>query len=195
MTFICSYENLLTQDAIEFCSLLCEEAHHRALISSYNVEKANYRNTFTNRDIRDTEDFKKLQDTLFKFFFIKTEEYVKANNINLVSADEAIVPDGYCIEAMNFLKYKPGCFYKTHSDEPLFGFSTTYSTRRLSYVLFVNDDFSGGSLHFPNHKTTITPKKNTLIIFPSDWTYLHQVKPVLRGTRKTVVTWGGWCFN
>lgn len=48
-------------------------------------------------------------------------------------------------------------------------------------VIYVNDDFTGGELHFPEIDVTYTPEKGALIIFPSADEYLHGVKPVGAG--------------
>lgn len=45
-------------------------------------------------------------------------------------------------------------------------------------VIYVNDDFTGGELHFPNIDITYRPKKGSLIVFPSSEEYLHGVLPV-----------------
>lgn len=45
-------------------------------------------------------------------------------------------------------------------------------------VLYVNDDFTGGELHFPEIDVTYRPKKGSLIVFPSADEYLHGVLPV-----------------
>tara|TARA_B110000444_G_C18756687_1_gene555479 strand:+ start:397 stop:975 length:579 start_codon:yes stop_codon:yes gene_type:complete len=63
-------------------------------------------------------------------------------------------------------------------------------TRKLSFVLWLNDDFEGGEFEF--HKThikdnVIRPSIGTVVIFPS-WT-MHRVKPVKEGTRYSMVTW------
>jgi hypothetical protein len=48
-------------------------------------------------------------------------------------------------------------------------------------VIYVNDDFTGGELHFPEIDITYVPKKGALIVFPSSDEYLHGVKPVGAG--------------
>jgi len=45
-------------------------------------------------------------------------------------------------------------------------------------VIYVNDDFTGGELHFPKIDVTYRPKKGALIVFPSADEYLHGVKEV-----------------
>lgn len=45
-------------------------------------------------------------------------------------------------------------------------------------VLYVNDDFTGGELHFPTIDVKYRPEKGALIVFPSADDYLHGVLPV-----------------
>lgn len=45
-------------------------------------------------------------------------------------------------------------------------------------VMYINDDFTGGELHFPEIDITYRPEKGALIIFPSADEYLHGVLPV-----------------
>ena len=48
-------------------------------------------------------------------------------------------------------------------------------------VIYVNDDFTGGELHFPTIDVTYRPKRGALIVFPSADEYLHGVLPVGAG--------------
>ncbi len=62
--------------------------------------------------------------------------------------------------------------------------------RKISMVLWLNDNFEGGD--FELHKSVceegrIKPTKGTLIFFPSY--YLHKVHKVTKGTRYSLVTW------
>lgn len=87
----------------------------------------------------------------------------------------------------DLLRYAPGGFYREHCDvvhdHPVLGH------RRLSFILFVNDDYEGGELYFPRQDVTVWPEKGKAVIFPSGVTHPHTVRPVLKGTRYTVVSW------
>jgi hypothetical protein len=48
-------------------------------------------------------------------------------------------------------------------------------------VLYVNDDFVDGELHFPRIDLKYKPKKGALIVFPSSDDYFHGVLPVGAG--------------
>lgn len=55
----------------------------------------------------------------------------------------------------------------------------------FSMITYINDDFSGGELFFPNQNIMVKPKAGSLIIFPSVEPYLHQVETILNGSRHT----------
>lgn len=53
----------------------------------------------------------------------------------------------------------------------------------FSLVAYINDDYEGGEISFPKHNVTIKPKAGSLIMFPSQEPYIHEVKPITSGTR------------
>lgn len=57
------------------------------------------------------------------------------------------------------------------------------STLAFSLVAYINDDYEGGEIHFPNQNITIKPKAGSLIMFPSQEPYVHEVMPITSGTR------------
>jgi len=65
-------------------------------------------------------------------------------------------------------------------------------TRKLSMSLILSEpekDFTGGEflIYEGGSPTTVEAKKGTMIFFPSFM--IHEVKPVLTGTRKSIVVW------
>jgi len=64
-------------------------------------------------------------------------------------------------------------------------------------VLYLNDDYEGGEIYFPNLEYSYAPKRGDLVIFPAnDEKYLHGVNKVLSGNRYTLAYWyskeGNW---
>jgi hypothetical protein len=55
----------------------------------------------------------------------------------------------------------------------------------FSMIMYINDDYLGGELSFPNHDLQIKPSPGSIVIFPSVDPYLHQVKTVTAGKRYT----------
>lgn len=65
--------------------------------------------------------------------------------------------------------------------------------RNFGCVLYLNDDYEGGEIYFPNQNVEVKPKPNTLVFFPGTLEYLHGVRPVTNGIRYTLTSF--WTFN
>ena len=87
-------------------------------------------------------------------------------------------------EPFSLLKYQTGEEYKAHYDG---GHSSV--PRIVSAIGYLNDDFEGGELEFPNFKIKIKPQAGMLILFPSNFSYAHIAHPVTKGTKYAMVTW------
>lgn len=59
----------------------------------------------------------------------------------------------------------------------------------LSSVLYLNDDYEGGELYFPDHNLTIKPEAGDYITWPGNRWYQHGVKEVKSGVRFTLSIW------
>jgi len=86
-------------------------------------------------------------------------------------------------EPYNLLKYRNGQEYKTHYD------GSTSMGRALSAICYLNDDYEGGEIEFPEFKVKIKPEAGMLILFPSNFAYKHTAYPVTSGTKYALVTW------
>ncbi len=63
------------------------------------------------------------------------------------------------------------------------------TSRDLSIIFYINDEFEGGELIFPNLHIQIKPKPGMMVCFPSDQNYLHGVAPIKSGMRYSMVSW------
>lgn len=92
----------------------------------------------------------------------------------------------------DYLIYDENGHYKSHIDTFLDGKDNT--TRKLTILTFLNDDFEGGKLYLQigNEKFYPPQQAGTTLVFPSF--ILHGVEPVTKGIRRSVVTWllGPW---
>lgn len=59
----------------------------------------------------------------------------------------------------------------------------------LSNIIYLNNDFDGGELFFPDFNIEIKPKPGMLLTFPGNTHYLHGVQEVLGNTRYTCSLW------
>jgi hypothetical protein len=61
----------------------------------------------------------------------------------------------------------------------------------FSLVAYLNDDYEGGEISFPGHNIEVKPKAGSLIMFPSQTPFIHEVKPIISGDRymSTAMVW------
>ena len=92
------------------------------------------------------------------------------------------------IETLQYSIYHEGGFYKDHID---ISNISSMGVRKLSFSVMLTDpeEYEGGELLLKiSSSPIITPnKKGDIILFPSY--VLHEVTPVTKGTRKTLVGW------
>jgi Rps23 Pro-64 3,4-dihydroxylase Tpa1-like proline 4-hydroxylase len=85
-------------------------------------------------------------------------------------------------KTMHLLKYKESGFLPAHSDHGI-------SSRVLSALLYLNDDYEGGDINFPHAGVKIKPEAGSIIFFPSNFVYVHEVAAVTKGTRYSLPNW------
>jgi hypothetical protein len=85
-----------------------------------------------------------------------------------------------------FLMYDVKGKYETHVDT---FHQHSNETRKLTILVFLNDDFEGGRFYIQNSHNRTYPeqKKGTVLIFPSFMP--HGVEPITKGVRYSIVTW------
>ena len=175
-------ENVIPQDHIEEIMLLTNNTKdiHQATI--VNDDKSE-----TNLETRNT------------LWYDITEEM--HNNFERAVASaflNYVVPKYNCefksYEPVQFLGYPVGGHYKAHNDGEHFNYETRQWEplmvgRDVSFLFYLNDQYGGGELEFPDLGLTIKPKKGMMIAFPSYKDFVHKVHPVTWGHRYSLVSW------
>lgn len=92
-------------------------------------------------------------------------------------------------ERPQFLRYEKGDFFVRHQDGNTKQLDFDHlRVRRISIVVFLNDDFNGGELKFSDTTTfDLFGETGTLVAFRAD--VFHEVCPVASGERFTMITW------
>jgi hypothetical protein len=83
---------------------------------------------------------------------------------------------------MHLLRYDEGGYLPPHQDQGV-------STRVLSVLIYLNDNYEGGEIEFPQSGIKIRPSAGSLIFFPSNFLYVHTVNPLISGTRYALPNW------
>ena len=114
----------------------------------------------------------RIYSSVFKGVKTCIDDYSKSWGINI---------DEY--EPFNFVKYSyPNSFFELHIDH------SPNNVRTVSAIVYLNDNYDGGELHFPRlDGLTIKPEAGDVIVFPSTFLYQHESKPILRGNKYSVV--------
>jgi predicted 2-oxoglutarate/Fe(II)-dependent dioxygenase YbiX len=96
-------------------------------------------------------------------------------------------------EFPHILRYREGGNYRPHSDADKWNPQTKSWDRTMdrdySAIIYLNSEFSGGTIAFPHLNLRIQPRTGMLVIFPSDHRFVHTAEPTLSGTRYALVTW------
>lgn len=63
------------------------------------------------------------------------------------------------------------------------------SSRLVSTVSYLNQDYDGGEIQFQHSKVSIKPEAGSIVVFPSNYLCVHEVMPITRGTRYAMPHW------
>ena len=156
------------------------------LVKSFNTVKGKVgdKNAALNTDIRDSNI------TFFKSGHPDTDWVFERITGSIVAMNQKFWQfDLTRIETLQHSVYEVGQFYGDHVD--MMYRAASRATRKLSFTIQLDDpkDYEGGDLLLKTSKTPDTAKKEkgTIIFFPSY--VLHEVTPVTKGTRRSLVGW------
>jgi hypothetical protein len=92
-------------------------------------------------------------------------------------------------DVINFARWPPGYELLPHADaENPGGEPHPYPWRHFASVVYLNDDYGGGAIHFPELGIELRPPVRTLLVFPGTLDYLHGVRAVTQGMRHTLAS-------
>jgi hypothetical protein len=86
-------------------------------------------------------------------------------------------------------KWDVGGFAAPHSDNSdHHGVPNAFEINKYVGILYLNDNYKGGELYFPDHSIEFKPPVFSYIMFPGGHENIHGVKEILEGTRYTMVS-------
>lgn len=84
-------------------------------------------------------------------------------------------------------KWEPGAYARKHSDNTdENGKSGAFTRSRYAGFLYLNEDFEGGLLKFPDQDIEIKPKVGMLAVFDGGFNNMHEVSLITSGVRYTI---------
>lgn len=125
-----------------------------------------------------------LPDTVFTDINAKLQEAVTAVYGKIVKPS-----------SIHAQKWEIGSSANPHSDNSDFDGNPTEGFDNLKYVgiLYLNKDYEGGELFFPEHDISIHPNAGSMYIFSGGVENIHGVTEITSGTRYSIVSF--WDFD
>jgi prolyl 4-hydroxylase len=101
------------------------------------------------------------------------------------------------VENLQVVKYEKGGFYKTHYDDVITKKNENRTYRVFTFLIYLNDDYTGGQTKFPKINFTVQPRKNSAVFFHNlddskryfNKYSLHGGLPVKDGTKYVANIW------
>lgn len=89
------------------------------------------------------------------------------------------------------VRWTPGTLQIPHADKELHvgedaGKPNAFPWYDLAGLFYLNDEYEGGELYFPNQGIQFKPKVGAAYFFPGDMNYIHGITEITSGERYTV---------
>lgn len=164
-----------------------DESVCKSLIGIYeassNKERVdnNHVPTFTQVNLNEEQKFGKF----VQLCCYKIVEVIKEYRKELPEYAEWM-PTRVVFEQLRIKKYEPGTEdqFELHTDVQ----DHMSAKRYLSFLVYLNDDFTGGETEFPYNELTVEPKTGKVLVFPPTWQYPHRGIPVTEGSPKYIMS-------
>ena len=178
------FENLLTNDECQHIIDSFKDYSYKAMLKGSGL----------NEDIRKTK--------LLKLTATAKDEFERAISKVKNRIEEFFNVRLFGGSSIQALYYEDGGFYRCHADNAseivknnrLIDYKIVANNRKITTLLFLNDDFSGGEIEFchlrynNNRGVIFKPKEGMLIAFASHPIFAHEVREV-KGKRYSLVKW------
>ena len=119
-----------------------------------------------------------------KYLLIKINRDINKVLHGLSKRKDQLYPD-----TLSVVRWFRGYELTPHADrEEPDGSKHPFPWRDYATVVYLNDDYEGGEIYWPNKKIQYKPRRGSLAIFPGTNEFLHGVKEVPEGIRYTVAS-------
>jgi len=116
-----------------------------------------------------TVDAKLIYDIFYTSLLFVGNDYARKNNLSITKPSP-----------LSISRYIKGAGMGSHVDD----YGTNPRVKPImSAVLYLNDDYEGGELHFKEQGITIKPEAGSVIIFPSVEPFYHESKEIISGNK------------
>ena len=112
---------------------------------------------------------------------------LKNKIINAVASVHNLNPKVISQVGYHTQKWEPGAYARKHSDNTdEHGNTGPFERSRYAAFLYLNEDFDGGVLMFPDQDLSIVPQTGLLAAFDGGFNNMHEVSLITKGVRYTI---------
>lgn len=129
-------------------------------------------------------DYKNVPDPEIKELMVSINDDVCGVLSELSILNRTLYPD-----TLQIVRWYKGYELTPHADrENPDNSPHPFSWRDFATVVYLNDDYEGGEIYWPNKDMEYKPVKGSLAIFPGTKEFLHGVREVPEGVRYTIAS-------
>ncbi len=161
-------------DNIHYIEDVLSKEEHKVLLNYSKEFDSWYDEPWDAKTIRSASLSEEIYNILKKIF---TFTYEKAKN------EYDVEINFFQNDALQIVKFVEGFSLNPHVD------ILSVESLHIASVYYINDDYLGGEINFPEHNLKIKPKENSLVIFPGNENYLHEVLEITKGERYSSAVW------
>lgn len=128
-------------------------------------------------------------DTGFRNLLVAIRKRVRAEIVHAYGLSQPIFSD-----TLQIVRWPEGYEQQPHADsENPNGAPHPYFWRAYASLIYLNNDFEGGQIYFPNQAAAPKITLGMLVFFPGTSEFVHGVSMITRGERYTVASF--WTFD
>jgi hypothetical protein len=161
-------------DNIQYIEKVLSEEEHTNLLNYVKNARSWEKQPWEAITIESESLPEEILTTLNKVFQLVYKKSVELYNVDI---------NPFHKSAIHLVKFVKGFSLDPHVD------TLSSEGNHIASVYYINDDYTGGEINFPDHKLQIKPKPNSLIIFPGNENYLHEVLEIVDNDRYSSAMW------
>jgi len=161
-------------DNIQYIENILSEEEHNILLNYVKNTKSWKAQPWSVETVASENLTKEIREMLKKIF-----EIVHTKSTNFYDVKLNLFKN----YQLHLVKFEKNFHLSPHID------TLSSEENHIASVYYINDDYEGGEINFPDHNLNIKPKANSLIIFPGNENYLHEVRKIVDKNRYSSAMW------
>jgi hypothetical protein len=189
--YVYEYQNFVSDDVCDHVTSIMQSSNISSEIwnaGRNDIRNNNVINLTTYKTIQGWTDQNTLQN-LHSVDSISHEVFSKVYREYLKDCPRL----SFTMIRQKILNFGSAYYYRTYDEKDYYDWHIDHDLQEenlLSFLWYLNEDYSGGKLMFLNDKISIQPKKGSLICFPVGHWWVHKSSPIKSGNKKVIWT----CF-